>query len=149
MAKTESTTIETIRRQIEDQGVESLYLVVGDRVLSEPGAIRIGEALAEKAGCELAVYRRPAELGVLLADLKTYSLFASAKVIVAVETAVLADAQAASQLIDEALEACPISADEEAVLSDTQRLSASRLLQTLRLFQIEAGSGSAEEDWIT
>ena len=145
MAKSKSLSIDAIADQIGRSGVESLYLVVGDRVLSEPGAIRIGAALAKSAGCEVEVYRRPTELGSLLADLKTYSLFASAKVIVAVETAVLADTQAAAQLIDEALESCPITVDGEVNLSESQRRSASRLLQTLRLFQIDAQAGSAEE----
>ena len=145
MAKSSSLSIDAISDEISETGVGSLYLVVGDRVLSEPGAIRIGEALAKSAGCEVEVYRRPAELGPLLADLKTYSLFASAKVIVAVETAVLADAQAAAQLIDESLESCPITVDDEVNLSESQRRSASRLLQTLRLFQIDSQAGSAEE----
>ena len=145
MAKSKSLSIDAIADQIGRSGVESLYLVVGDRVLSEPGAIRIGAALAKSAGCEVEVYRRPTELGSLLADLKTYSLFSSAKVIVAVESAVLADAQAAAQLIDEALESCPITVDDEVNLSEPQRRSASRLLQTLRLFQIDAQAASAEE----
>lgn len=145
MARTRSVTIDAIVEGIDANGVESLYLVVGDRVLSEPGAIRIGEALAKSADCEVEVYRRPAELGALLADLKTFSLFSSAKVIVAVETAVLADSQAGAQLIDEALESCPITVHEEVDLSEPQRRSASRLLQTLRLFQIDAQAGSSEE----
>jgi hypothetical protein len=145
MTKSRSVSIEAITHQIAEGGIGSLYLVVGDRVLAEPGAIRIGEALASKVGCEVAVYRRPAGLGALLADLKTYSLFASAKVLVAVETAVLADAQAAAHLLDEALESCPIAVDASAELSEPQRRSASRLLQTLRLFQIAPHAGSAEE----
>ena len=145
MARTNSVSIDAMVDKVAASGVESLYLVVGDRVLSEPGAMRIGEALARTAGCEVEVYRRPAELGTLLADLKTYSLFSSAKVVVAVETAVFADAQAAAQLIDEALESCPITFDDAVDLSESQRRSASRLLQTLRLFQIDAQAGSAEE----
>jgi DNA polymerase III delta subunit len=138
MAKPKARTIEQI-------SAEALYLVVGDRVLSEPAAIRIGEELAKKAGCDLEVHRRPAELAPLLADLKTYSLFASAKVLVAIESAVLADAGAAAQLIDEALEVCPITVEEGEELTERQRRSASRLLQTLRLFQAESESGGAAE----
>jgi len=145
MAKTDSATVEEISAQIAEGRPGPLYLVVGDRVLAEPAAIRIGEELARKAGCEVEVYRRPAELGPLLADLKTYSLFAPAKVLVGVETAVLADAAAAAQLIDEALEACPMSLEEGAGLSERQRRSASRLLQTLRLFQLESETGSSSE----
>lgn len=137
--------MEQITTRIGEGRAAPLYLVVGDRVLAEPAAIRIGEELARAAGCELEVYRRPAELGSLLADLKTYSLFAPAKVVVAVETAVLADAAAAAQLIDEALEVCPVRLEEEEGLNERQRRCARRLLQTLRLFQLDAPSGRSAE----
>ena len=145
MARIESASLETISEQIAQGGSGPLYLVVGDRVLSEPAALRIGEALAAKTGCKVETYRRPAELGPLLADLKTYSLFSSAKVLVAVETAVLADAGAAAQLVDEALEACPIAVEEDVALSERQRRSASRLLQTLRLFELDSEAGSSSD----
>ena len=145
MARAESTSIDEILRRIGAGEVGPLYLVVGDRVLAEPAAIRIGEELAARAGCESETYRRPAELSPLLADLKTFSLFAPAKVLVAVETAVLADAGAAAQLIDEALEVCPIHLEEGEELSERQRRSASRLLQTLRLFQLDSAAGSSAE----
>lgn len=145
MTKSESSTVEKISAEIGESGGGPVYLVVGDRVLAEPAAIRIGEELARTAGCELEVHRRPAELGPLLADLKTYSLFSPAKVVVAVETAVLADATAAAQLVDEALEVCPISLHEGEELTERQRRSASRLLQTLRLFQLESDTGGSGE----
>ena len=145
MANPDSVTVEQIATQIAEGRLGPFYLVVGDRVLAEPAAIRIGEELASKVGCEVEVYRRPAELAPLLADLKTYSLFAPAKVVVGVETAVLADAAAAAGLIDEALEACPISVAEGEGLAEPQRRSASRLLQTLRLFQLESVTGSSSE----
>jgi DNA polymerase III delta subunit len=145
MAKPDSTAVDQVATQIAAGRVGPLYLVVGDRVLAEPAAVRIGEALASQAGCEVEVHRRPAELAPLLADLKTYSLFGPAKVVVAVETAVLADAAAAALLIDEALEVCPISVGEGEGLSERQRRSASRLLQTLRLFQLASETGSSGE----
>lgn len=145
MAKSDAATVEEISTQIAEGRPGPLYLVVGDRVLAEPAAVRIGEELASKANCEVEVYRRPAELGSLLADLKTYSLFAPAKVVVAVETAVLADAAAAAQLVDEALEVCPVTVHEGEDLTERQRRSASRLLQTLRLFQLDSATGSSAE----
>jgi len=145
MTKSDSATVKAISAQIAEGPPGPLYLLVGDRVLAEPAAIRIGEELARKVGCSIEVYRRPAEIGSLLADLKTYSLFAPAKIIVGVETAVLADSTAAAQLVDEALEACPISLEEGEDLTERQRRSASRLLQTLRLFQLESTTGSSSE----
>lgn len=145
MPKSDSATVEEISAQIAEGRSGPLYLVVGDRVLAEPAAVRIGEELANQAGCEVEIYRRPAHLSPLLADLKTYSLLASAKVVVAVDTAILADTTAAARLIDEALESCPISLEEGEALSERQRRSASRLLQTLRLFQLESATGGADE----
>ena len=145
MTKTNRPDLEAVESAIAGGEVGPLYLVAGDRVLAEPAALRLGEALAAAAGCSVEVYKRPAELGPLLADLKTYSLFAPAKVVVAVETAILADAKAAADLIDEALEACPVSVEEGVELSERERRSASRLLQTLRLFQLDTASGGAGE----
>ena len=127
MAKPEARAIEEISAEIRGDGAQALYLVVGDRVLSEPAAIRIGEELAKKAGCDLEVHRRPAELASLLADLKTYSLFAAAKIVVALAQDVLAAAGAAAQLIDEALEVCPILVEEGAELTERQRRSTVRV----------------------
>ena len=143
MARVRSTAIEEIAADIAGGPSAPLYLVVGDRVLAEPAAIRIGETLADKAGCKVEVHRRPTGLAALLSDLKTFSLFDSAKVIVAIDSAVLADTAAAAQLVDEALEVCPINLAEDEELSERQRRSASLLLQTLRLFQIESAAGSA------
>ena len=62
-----------------DQGTrEPVYLVSGDRVLAEPAAGRIGDRLASLAECQVEIHRRPAGLGSILADLKTFSLFATA-----------------------------------------------------------------------
>jgi hypothetical protein len=118
---------------------EPLYLVAGDLVLAEPAAERLAAALAAAAGCEVERHRRPARLTPLLEDLRTYSLFTPAKVVVAVGSAVLADRADAADLFDEALEAgAPPAGDE---LGPRARPAASRLLQALRLFGIDPYAG--------
>ena len=139
-----SESTEAVLESIEAGRIRPLYLVTGDRVLAEPAAIQIGQALGRSVGCEAEVHRRPADLGLLLADLKTYSLFAPAKVVVVIESSVLADSSAAAELLDETVEALPISADP-GDLSGVERRAAGRLLQTLRLFQIDPGAGAPEE----
>jgi hypothetical protein len=123
---------------------EPLYLIEGNQVLAEPAALRLGEALARASGCQVEVYRRPAELTSLLADLRTYSLFATAKVVVAIDSALLADRQAAADLIDEAAEVLPLAAPEDEPTSRERRASR-RLLRALQLFQIDPYRGIAEE----
>ncbi|MEE9562581.1 MAG: hypothetical protein V3W50_05890 [Thermoanaerobaculia bacterium] len=127
-----------------DQGKrEPVYLVAGDRVLAEPAAGRIGERLARLVDCQVEIYRRPAGLGQILADLKTFSLFSTAKIIVAVETAVLADLRAAADLLDSALESAPEGGPDE-VLGPEERRGAGLLLQALHLFHLDTDAGSAE-----
>ena len=137
-------SLATVLGSIEEGRIRPLYLVAGDRVLAEPAAIQIGQALAKSVGCEPEVHRRPADLGLILADLRTYSLFAPAKVVVVLESSVLADSGAAAELLDETLEALPMNA-ESAELSAVERRAAGRLLQTLRLFQIDPAAGAAGE----
>ena len=139
-----SESTEAVLESIEAGRIRPLYLVTGDRVLAEPAAIQIGQALGRSVGCEAEVHRRPADLDLLLADLKTYSLFAPAKVVVVIESSVLADSGAAAELLDETVEALPISADP-GDLSGVERRAAGRLLQTLRLFQIDPEAGAPEE----
>jgi DNA polymerase-3 subunit delta len=136
--------LESILSAIGQGEARSLYLVAGDRVLAEPAGMRIGEVLAKETGCEVEVTRRPTRLTTLLNDLRTFSLFAAAKVIVAIETAVLADHTAAADLLDEALEALPVQGTGES-LSEAERRASGRLLQTLRLFQLDPQSGSSLE----
>jgi DNA polymerase III delta subunit len=130
-----------------------LYLVTGDRVLAEPAAVRLGKTLARGIGCEVDIVRRPEGLERLLDDLLTLSLFSAGKVVVAVETAVIADLQAAASLIDEAMEVLPLT-DSESALTSGERTSAIRLLQVLRMFQLDPYSGGAEDllaqlpDWV-
>jgi hypothetical protein len=89
---------------IERGEVEPLYLIAGEPVLALPCAERVASALAQRSGAVARTVRRPPRLADLLQDLRTYSLFESAKVVVAVETALFADRQAAADLVDQAAE---------------------------------------------
>ena len=120
-----------------------VYLVQGDRVMAEPAAVRLAEAIAGRVGCEVEVHRRPPGLDGILADLNTFSLFATGKVIAAIETAVLADLQAAGGLIDDAREALPLAAGE-GDLTVAERRSALRLVQALRLFDLDPYAGQPD-----
>ncbi|MDH3746143.1 MAG: hypothetical protein OES47_13675, partial [Acidobacteriota bacterium] len=140
MPPSSSTDLEDSLRAIERGETQSLYLVAGDRILAEPGAVRLAKKLATAVGCEPEVHRRPAGLDDLLADLNTYSLFGGGKVLVAVETAVFADLSAAAGLVDEALEVLPLSGGD-GDLTGPEKRSALRLLQALRLFEIDPYAG--------
>ena len=76
-----------------------VYLVHGDLVVAEPQARRLAEALAARADCPVESHHRPATLGPILADLKNYSLFAAAKVVLAIDTAFLADTSDAAETL--------------------------------------------------
>jgi DNA polymerase III delta subunit len=138
-----SSPVDRLLEAIDQGAREPVYVVAGDRVLAEPAAGRIGERIARAVDCEVEIYRRPAGLGAILADLKTFSLFSSAKIIVAVETAVLADLRAAADLIDAAFEAAPEGRPGEE-LGTGERRGAGLLLQALHLFDLEPEAGSAE-----
>ena len=120
-------------------------LVHGDLVLAEPAARRIGEALARAAGLDPAaveVHRRPPSLSPLLQDLRTFSLFATGKLALVLDSAVFADRAAAGELIEDAAEVVPLSADSAGrSLSARERQAASRLLQALRLFDVDPYAG--------
>jgi DNA polymerase III delta subunit len=133
---------EAILERIHSGEVEPLYLVSGDRVAAEPVGERIARAVAEKIGCEVTTKRRPARLQEVLADLRTLSLFGPGKVVLVIESRVLADARDAAELIDDAGEVLPIAGDDLAL---DERRAAGRLLQALRLFQVDPHAGSAEE----
>jgi len=130
-------------------GASQVFLVHGDLVLAEPAALAVASELAAQHGGRVEPHRRPASLGPLLQDLRTYSLFGSAKVLLAVDTFVFADRSAAADLVDDAGEALPLQggAGDAAALSARERLAASRLMQALRLFEIETGAagGPAEQ----
>jgi len=119
-------------------------LVHGDLVLAVPAAERAAEALARGAGVPVESHRHPASLSPLLQDLRTFSLFASAKVLLAVDTAVFADRNAAAELIDDAQEALPFTGDPGRALSGRERQAASRLLQALHLFDVDPYAGPAD-----
>ncbi len=133
---------ETILEKIASGEVEPLYLVSGDRVVAEPVGERIAQAAAEKIGCEVTIQRRPARLREVLADLRTLSLFGPGKVVLVIESRVLADARDAAELIDDAGEVLPIGSDD---LGVDERRAAGRLLQALRLFQVDPHRGNPEE----
>jgi hypothetical protein len=118
-------------------------VVAGEMVLAEPAALRLARAAAERAGATppesaIQVHRHPPRLGPLLADLRTFSLFAAAKVVVVVDSAALADRSAAADLVDQAAEALPLAPGEA---GERERQAASRLLQALRLFGIDPDHG--------
>ncbi len=137
------STVDQLIARLGDQPASPVYLVSGDLVVALPQAERLAKAVAEKAGCEVESHRRPM-LAPLFADLRTYSLFSTAKVILAVDTAVLADKAAAADLVDQAAEGLPIDgADVE--LSSGQREAASRLMQALHVFGIDTEAGVADE----
>ena len=122
-------------------------LVHGDLVLAEPAAVRVAEILAEAFGCppdRIETHRRPPSLAPLLQDLRTYSLFATAKVVLAVDTAVFADRAAAAELIDDAAEALPMASGEGRAFSARERHAASRLFQALHLFDLDPYAGPPE-----
>ncbi|MDX1630867.1 MAG: hypothetical protein R3234_03345 [Thermoanaerobaculia bacterium] len=131
-----SDPIEKLVAKIESGDPEPVYLVVGDLVLAEPAARRLATALVDRFGCEIQVRRRPEDLVPLLDDLQTFSLFSPGKVVLVVDSAILADRKEAAGLVAEALEADEPS---DSGLTSPQRESATRLLQALRLFEIDPG----------
>jgi DNA polymerase III delta subunit len=135
-------SLEALLSALSDTEPAPVYLVTGDLVLAEPAAERLGAMLAERAGCRSEIHRRPPSLAALLDDLRTYSLFSSAKVVVAVDTAALADRHAVAELIDDAAEALPAGGGE---LAARERQAASRLLQALRLCGIDPYRGEPAE----
>lgn len=123
-----------------------VFLVHGDLVLAEPAARRIADALAKAAGLDAAaveVHRRPASLAPLLQDLRTFSLFATGKVVMTTDSAIFADRSAAGELLDDAAEVVPL-ADAARPLSTRERQGASRLIQALLLFDIDPYGGPPE-----
>jgi hypothetical protein len=119
-----------------------VYLVVGDLVLAEPAATRLSEALGRALGATPDSHRRPARLVPVLEDLRTFSLFAPAKVSLVIDAALFADRSVAAELLADALEAAPPSGGD---LSVKERQAAARLLQALRLFGVDPYEGDAAE----
>ena len=138
------TSLDGILKNIEAGKVEPVYLISGDLVAAEPQATRLAKAVAEKAGCSVESHKRPDRLDSLFADLRTFSLFDNAKVVLVVDTALLADSKAAADLIDQAAAGLPVD-DPSAELGGAQREAASRLMQALHVFGMETGQGDASE----
>ncbi len=133
-------SLELLLKSIADGETEPVYLVSGDLVVAEPQGSKLAAALAESAGCTALERRRPAGLGTILQDLRTFSLFESGKVILAVDSAIFADRRAAADLIDQAEDALPVDGE----LDDAGREGASRLLQALRVFGLDLKAEPAE-----
>src|SRR5215210_6397778 len=111
-------SVDTFLAKLSKSGqLPQVCLVHGDLVLAEPAAQRVAETLARASGVSPEVHRRPASLGPLLQDLRTYSLFASGKVVLAMDSAVLADRNAAGDLIDDAAEVVPVTGGGDRSLS--------------------------------
>lgn len=134
-SKGAALTAERLIERLDADGIAPVYLVTGDRVLSEPAARRVANALAARSGCGVIEHRRPASLQPLLADLRTFSLFDAAKVVLVVESATFADRAAAADLIDQAAEALPPSDGERLTGRETE--AAGRLFLVLRLFSLQ------------
>ncbi|HVR95481.1 MAG TPA: hypothetical protein VMW27_02630 [Thermoanaerobaculia bacterium] len=139
-----AATVESFITRLGRGEPPQVCLVQGDMVLAEPAAERIAQALAQRAGCPIETHRRPPSLTLLLQDLRTFSLFASAKVVLALDTAILADREAASELIDDAQEVLPLQG-EPRPLSAKEREAATRLLQALHLFDVDPYAGAPEQ----
>lgn len=131
-----------VAARIEKGERRALYLVTGEALLAEAAGRRIATALA---GAEDAVqvHHRPEGLKDILADLRTFSLFGGAKVVVVVESAVLSDRDSAAYLIEQAAEGLPVGPDDE--LTAAGRHAAGRLLQACRLFGLDPFAAPAEE----
>lgn len=134
--------MEKLLAAVAQGSAQPVYLVHGDLVLAEPAARRLADALAAAAGCEVEIRRQPPRLTPLLDDLRTFSLFASAKVVLAVNTAALADRASAAELIDDAESALPLGEGGE--LPAGARPGASRLIQALKLFDLDPWSSDPE-----
>ncbi len=137
---------EQLERALEEIAAgapSSVYLVVGDQVLAGPSAERLGEALAASSGASISRHHRPAGLLPLLADLRTYSLFEPGKITLVTDSGVVADRQAAAELVDEVAAALPVG--EGSDLSERQAEAGGRLLEALRLFGVDPTQGSPSE----
>jgi DNA polymerase III delta subunit len=143
-----ANTVESFLSRLSRGSPPQVCLVVGDAVLAEPAAQRIAEVLAKGVGLPpeaVEVHRRPASLAGLLQDLRTFSLFSAGKVSVVVDSAVFADRNAAGELIDDAAEVVPLAEVGTRPLSGRERQAASRLLQALHLFDLDAHAGAPEK----
>jgi len=116
--------------------------VHGDRVLADPLGGRLAAALGEIWGVAPHSRREVDDLAGLTADLRTFSLFEPGKIVVVGETGILADRTAAATLFESLREALPVELGGE--LSGAARSAARRLLQILRLHDVDPGLGAPE-----
>lgn len=140
-----AASLDRLLEQVAAGKAPQVLLISGEMVLAEPAAARLAAAWSEALGVPpetAARHRRPPSLAPLLQDLRTFSLFASGKVVVAVDTAAFADKDAAGPLLAEAAAILPVSAD--GTLSPREREGAIALLQALRLYDLDPYAGSAE-----
>ena len=115
----------------------------GSRALAEPAGLRLAEALGKALGCEPQVVRRPDEIADVATDLRTFSLFADGKVVAVVESGVFADRATAVTLFEEVRQQLPWSGGADD-LTGRARDAATRLLQILRLFDLDAAALGVE-----
>lgn len=137
-------TVDRLLANLEAGPAPGVVLVIGDLTLAEAGAQRIADRIAEGAGCTVETHRHPPSLEPILADLRTFSLFAGGKVVLAIDTALLADRALAAALIDDVRDVLPFSGGDRN-LSSKERQAAARLLQALRLFDIDPYAGGAAD----
>ena len=105
--------LDTLLSSLANGPAAPVYVVASDLVLGQPAAEQLARTLAERASCKPEIHRRPPKLVPLLNNLRTYSLFATAKVILAIDTAVLTNREAAADLVDDAEAALPLSSTSE------------------------------------
>ena len=118
-----------------------MLVVRGDLALAVPAAEKLVAALAAEWGVEPVRVRRPGELDGLAGDLRTYSMFAPGKLVVATATGALADRDAAAELMKEVE---PVSVGSGAELEGGAKESALRLLQVIRLHDLDPAGASPE-----
>lgn len=136
-----NASLESLLEGLEEGPNQPVYLISGNPVLAEPAARRLADRLAERGDGEVEVVRRPTKLSDLLGDLRTFSLFAGCRVILVVESALFADRGAAAALIDQVADSLPVSA-EDAEMDRGERTAAGRLLQVLKLFELDPYGGA-------
>ena len=119
---------------------QQIYLISGDLTVAEPAAEQLAVAVAERGDSKVETLRRPNDFGSVLQNLRTYSLFGGGKIVLVVDSAIFADRSTAAELIDQAEEALPVTGE----LDGKGREGASRLMQALRVFGLDASLDAAE-----
>lgn len=138
-----AATIELLLKGLDKEAPQPVYLIHGDLVLAAPAARKLAEAIGKGAGSPVEERRRPTGLGSILEDLQTYSLFSPAKVTLVIDSTICAEREASAALIDEVREALPLG--DSPSLTTRERQAASRLLQALRLFDVDPLAGTPEQ----